>query len=64
MSKDPVRIGIIGTGGIARAYARAYREIPEAEVVGLCDIIPGKELPMEKEKGSPRPRATSATKIC
>ncbi len=41
MSKK-VRIGIIGTGGIARAYARAYHAIPEVEVVGLCDIIPGK----------------------
>ncbi len=37
-----VKIGIIGTGGIARAYARAYREIPEAKIVGLCDIVPGR----------------------
>ncbi len=41
MSKT-VRIGIIGTGGIARAYARAYHAIPEVEVVGLCDIVPGR----------------------
>lgn len=40
--KNQVKIGIIGTGGIARAYARAYREIPEAAIVGLCDIVPGK----------------------
>ena len=51
MSKDPVRIGIIGTGGIARAYARAYREIPEAEVVGLCDIIPGKAAAYGEREG-------------
>lgn len=51
MSEDPLRIGIIGTGGIARAYARAYREIPEAEVVGLCDIIPGKAAAFGEREG-------------
>lgn len=39
---DRIKIGIVGTGGIARSYARAYHDIPEAEVVALCDIVPGK----------------------
>ncbi|MFW5787619.1 MAG: Gfo/Idh/MocA family protein [Halanaerobiales bacterium] len=42
MSKKSIKIGIIGTGGIAGSYARAYHDIPEAEIVGLCDIVPGK----------------------
>jgi predicted dehydrogenase len=37
-----VKIGIIGSGGIARAHAAAYREIPDVEVVAVADVIPGK----------------------
>ncbi len=36
--KDKVRIGVIGTGQIAKAHLRRYAEIPEAEVVAVCDI--------------------------
>ncbi len=51
---EKIRIGIIGTGGIARAYARAYHDIPEAEVVGLCDIIPGKADAYAEAQGFPQ----------
>ena len=37
-----LRIGIIGTGGIAHAHANAYRSFPDVEVVAGADIIPGK----------------------
>ena len=37
-----LRIGIIGCGGIAHAHMRAYLEIPEVEIVGGADIVPGK----------------------
>lgn len=37
-----VRIGIIGAGGIAGAHARHYREIPEASIVAVADIVPGR----------------------
>ncbi|MEA4889163.1 MAG: Gfo/Idh/MocA family oxidoreductase [Clostridiaceae bacterium] len=39
---DKLRIGIIGTGGIAHSHARAYLAIPEVEIVGGADIVPGK----------------------
>jgi len=39
---DKVRVAIIGTGGIAHAHSNAYHQIPEIEMVGLCDIVPGK----------------------
>ena len=43
MSQVPnVRIGIIGTGGIAHAHARAYKQLPGVEIVGVADIVPGK----------------------
>ena len=39
---QPVKIGIIGSGGIARAHARAYKELPDVEVAAVCDVVPGK----------------------
>lgn len=38
MSSKSVRIGFIGTGGIAQAHIGRLREIPEAEIVAVCDI--------------------------
>jgi predicted dehydrogenase len=33
-----VRIGFVGTGGIAEAHIRHLTEIPEAQITALCDI--------------------------
>lgn len=41
MSKH-VRIGIIGSGGIAKAHVSAYRKLPFVEIVAVADVIPGK----------------------
>ncbi|WP_163537547.1 Gfo/Idh/MocA family oxidoreductase [Gracilibacillus sp. YIM 98692] len=40
--KQMVRIGIIGSGGIAAAHAKAYLEMDDVQIVGVADIIPGK----------------------
>lgn len=37
-----LRIGIIGTGGIAHSHAYAYQSFNDVEVVAGADIIPGK----------------------
>ena len=37
-----LRIGIIGTGGIAHPHVKAYLNMPDAEIVAGADIIPGK----------------------
>jgi len=43
MAKKKLRIGIIGTGGIANAHLRSYMRLTdEIELVGGSDIIPGK----------------------
>ena len=39
---DKLRIGIIGTGGIAHAHANAYKNFDDVEIVAGADIIPGK----------------------
>jgi predicted dehydrogenase len=36
------RIGIIGSGSIARAHARAYKELPDVEIVAVADVVPGR----------------------
>src|SRR5439155_20086878 len=38
----PVRIGIIGAGGIAQHHVMAYQRVPGVEIVAVADIIPGR----------------------
>ncbi|HLU21850.1 Gfo/Idh/MocA family protein [Lederbergia graminis] len=37
-----IKIGIIGSGGIAQAHARAYMRMDDVEIVAVADVIPGK----------------------
>ena len=37
-----LRIGIIGTGGIAHSHIRSYLDMPDVEIIGASDIVPGK----------------------
>ena len=37
-----IRIGFIGTGGIAGGHIRAYMNRDDVEIVAGCDIVPGK----------------------
>ena len=37
-----VRIGILGTGGMARAHAAAFQAIRGVELVACCDVVPGR----------------------
>jgi predicted dehydrogenase len=41
MSKR-LKIGIIGSGGIARYHVEAYRKLPDVDIVAVADIIPGR----------------------
>ncbi|BBI31847.1 Gfo/Idh/MocA family protein [Cohnella abietis] len=41
MSKT-LKIGIIGSGGIAKAHIAAYSKLPFVEIVAVADVIPGK----------------------
>ncbi|MFW5984848.1 MAG: Gfo/Idh/MocA family protein [Halanaerobiaceae bacterium] len=46
-----IKVAIIGTGGIAHVHSKVYHKIPEVEMVGLCDIVPGKAQKFAKEEG-------------
>lgn len=39
---DKLRIGIVGTGGIAHAHMNQYIQMDDVEIVGASDIVPGK----------------------
>jgi predicted dehydrogenase len=34
-----IRVGFIGTGGIANAHMRCLQEVPDVELVAFCDIV-------------------------
>jgi predicted dehydrogenase len=50
MAKN-LKIGIIGTGGIAGAHLGSYKSIEEVEVVAGCDIVPGKAVKFFERNG-------------
>ena len=51
MDQKKIRIGFIGTGGIAHAHMKAYLNRTDIEIVALCDIVPGKAEAFAKEFG-------------
>ena len=51
-----LRIGIIGTGGIAHAHMRAYRQFDDVEIVGGADLVPGKARAFFDEFGLAKAR--------
>jgi predicted dehydrogenase len=53
-SLDPgrkVRVGIIGSGGIARLHARYYKPLPFVEVTAVADIVPGRAQAFVEREG-------------
>lgn len=37
-----LKIGIIGSGGIARFHAEAYQKLPYVDLVAVADVVPGR----------------------
>ena len=46
-----LKIGIIGTGGIAHSHMNAYKRRDDIDIVALCDIVPGRAEAFAKEFG-------------
>lgn len=40
--ENMIQIGIIGSGGIATAHARAYKEMSDVKIIAIADLVPGK----------------------
>ena len=39
----PLKVGVVGVGHLGKEHARIYRDLPEAELVGISDLDPAKE---------------------
>ncbi len=50
----PLRVALIGAGGIAGAHFQAYQKVPEAEVVAVVDIVPERAKSAAQRFGVPR----------
>ena len=49
MEEKKLRIGLIGTGGIAHSHMRAYLNMKDAVVVAGADLVPGRAEEFFKE---------------
>lgn len=52
-----LKIGIIGTGGIAGAHMNGYSKFNDVEVVAGCDIVPGKAREFLDKRNLPQAAA-------
>ncbi|HUX14563.1 MAG TPA: Gfo/Idh/MocA family oxidoreductase [Spirochaetia bacterium] len=59
MSREKVRVGIIGAGFIGRIHARMFSQVAEAQVVGITDFSRGLAQTVAVEFGVPRVFATA-----
>ncbi len=50
----PLKIGLIGTGGIAQTHMRALAKTDQIQVVACCDIVEEKAIRTAKEFGVPK----------
>ena len=54
-SNSPLKIGVIGCGGIARSvHLPSLSDLPDAEVVALCDLIEERATKQAERFGIPR----------
>jgi predicted dehydrogenase len=53
-SKKTVRVGIIGTGGMANVHAERFREITGCQLVAACDVDAGRAKAFAEKHGIPK----------
>jgi len=58
--EQKLRIGIIGTGGIARKHMQAYLNQTDVEIAAACDVLVGRAEAFLKEYGVEAPAFESA----
>ena len=46
-----IKIGFVGTGGIANHHLRTLAQLDEAELVAFCDVVEEKALAAASEYG-------------
>jgi predicted dehydrogenase len=46
-----IRLLVLGTGGMAKSHATAFAQDPRVELVGACDVVPGRAATFAKDFG-------------
>jgi virulence factor len=55
MTAEPLKVGVIGAGGIARSvHLPSLNDIPDARIVALCDLIERRAIEQAERFGVPR----------
>ncbi len=55
MSEEPLKVGVIGAGGIARSvHLPSLSELPDANVTALCDLIESRAVEQAERHSVPR----------
>jgi predicted dehydrogenase len=55
MSSEPLKVGVIGIGGLARSvHLQSLSELPGAEIVALCDIVVSRATEQAERFSVPR----------
>ena len=63
MAEKKLRVGIIGTGGIAHAHVRNYLKFEDVEIVAAADIVPGKARKFLDEFGLDKADSYESTSL-
>jgi predicted dehydrogenase len=48
---NTIRVGIVGTGGMANHHARTFKKIPGVRLTSCLDVVPGRAEAFAKEHG-------------
>ncbi len=51
--KSPVRVALVGAGHLGKHHARLLKALPDAELVGICDVDESKAREMAEQWGVP-----------
>ncbi len=52
MPVEKVRVGFIGSGGMAEAHLRGLPSFPEVEIAAFCDVVPAKAARLADQYGA------------
>ncbi len=49
---DKVRVGVVGVGSLGQHHARVYASLPEADLIGVVDALPGRAEEVARPLGT------------
>jgi predicted dehydrogenase len=49
---DKIRVGVVGVGALGQHHARVYASLPDAELIGVVDAIPGRAEEIARPLGT------------